>query len=113
MLDRTTSTPVAKKKKRWALRLFLLLIVLLLAIVVTVQIVLSSTYPKTLVVGQVERALGLNVEAQSLHTGWFGHTVLRDVTISLPLADKAFLKVPELRVEHSSLPMNVLRRGVK
>ncbi|HTL28515.1 MAG TPA: hypothetical protein VL282_04820, partial [Tepidisphaeraceae bacterium] len=114
MLDvAPTTPPKQKKKKRWVLRAVGLLILLLIGIVITVQVVLGTAYPKKLVIGEVERALGLNVKAQSLTTGWWGHTVLRDVTISLPLADQAFLKVPELRVEHSTLPMIALKRGVK
>src|SRR4051812_20029760 len=112
MSDRSSAASPPKKKKRWLLRLFLMFVLLLIAIVITVQIVLGTTYPKTLVIGQVERALGLNVQAKTFGTGWFGHTVLRDVTISLPLADQAFLKIPELRVEHSTLPMMALKRGI-
>lgn len=113
MLDRSQTSSPPKKKKRWFLRLFLTLIVLLIAIVITVQIVLGTSYPKKLVIGQVERALGLSVQAKSFSTGWFGHTVLHDVTLSLPLADQAFLTIPELRVEHSTLPMIALKRGIK
>jgi hypothetical protein len=113
MLDRSPTISAPKKKKRWALRIFITLIVLLIAIVITVQIVLGTAYPKNLVIAQVERALGLNVQAKSFHTGWFGHTVLHDVTLSLPLADQAFLTIPELRVEHSSLAMIALKRGIK
>jgi hypothetical protein len=112
MLDRPDTIAPPKKKKRWLRRFFVSFVILLIAVIITVQIVLSSSYPKTLVIAQVERALGLNVQAKSFSTGWWGHTTLHDVTISLPLADQAFLTIPELRVEHSSLPMMALKRGI-
>jgi len=112
MLDRPDTIAPPKKKKRWLLPFFVSFVILVIAVIITVQIVLRSTYPKTLVIAQVERALGLNVEAKSFTTGWWGHTTLRDVTISLPLADQAFLTIPELRVEHSTLPMMALKRGI-
>ena len=40
---------------------------------------------------------------KSFSTGWLGHTQLNDVTIGLPLADRAFLDVPVMKVKNTSL----------
>ena len=89
--------------KRWSLRILLaLLIVIVLAIAIT-QVVLWTDYPRTLVLKLVQQQLGLRVEAKSLSTGWFGSTTLRDVKVSLPLADESFLSMPTMEVDHTAL----------
>src|SRR5439155_20831896 len=42
-------------------------------------------------------------EARALSTGWFGSTTLRDVKLSLPLADESFLDMPAMTVRHTWL----------
>lgn len=97
----TSATP--RRRRRVLKWLGLGVLLLVLAAVVTVQMVLWSDYPRRLVVAQLERELGLRVEAGALETGWFGHTRLQDVTIALPLADDAFFRAPVMKVEHTSL----------
>lgn len=98
--------------RRWIFRIGLGIVALLLAIVLIVQIVLWTNLPRRIVLGQLQKQLGLRVSAASLSTGWLGNTSLGDVSLSLPLADEAFLSVPRMRVSHTSLPMLLIRRSV-
>jgi hypothetical protein len=104
------STPPAPKRNRRRVvprsrtgRGLLLLLILLLLAAITTQVVLWTTVPRDLVLAQLQKQLGLRVEAASLTTGWLGDTHLRDVTISLPLAEESLLRVPRMRVKHNSL----------
>jgi hypothetical protein len=98
--------------RRWTLRLSLALLALLVVATVTVQAVLMTDLPKRIVLGQIQKQLGLKVAAASLRTGWTGNTALRGVTLSLPLADDSFLVVPRMTVRHTSLPVLLLTRSV-
>lgn len=97
--------------KRWTRRILLaLLIVIVVALAVT-QVVLWTDYPRRLVLNLVQRQLGLRVEAESLSTGWLGSTTLRDVRVSLPLADESFLSMPAMEIDHTALlPLAVTRK---
>ncbi|HZL38129.1 MAG TPA: hypothetical protein VFC78_22630 [Tepidisphaeraceae bacterium] len=92
-----------RKKKRWVLRTLAVVVILLLLVALVVQIVLWTDLPRGLVVGQLEKQLGLRVSAGSLSTGWLGHTHLKNVTLGLPLSKKAFLNVPTMDVRNTSL----------
>src|SRR5260221_1362970 len=100
------------RKRRWVLRILFTLVGLVLVFAVTVQIVLLTNIPRHLVVAQLEKQLGLKVDANALQTGWLGHTQLHDVKLSLPLAKSAFLDVPEMRVKNTSLFGLLLGRSV-
>jgi hypothetical protein len=99
--------------RRWTFRFVILLLVLALLGAVAVQVVLGTDVPRKMVLTQVERALGLRVTAAALETGWTGHTTLRDVTLSLPLAGESFLTVKSLRVRHTVLPAILAGREVR
>src|SRR5690242_5454796 len=114
----TATTPPRPPKRRrrwlrWLVGLVATVLVLLILIAVTVQIVLGTTLPKRLILGELQNAFGLRVEAQSMSVGWLGHTTLKNVTLSLPLAEHSLLDVPQMDVEHTNLPMIALTRGVK
>ena len=100
------------RMRKWLLRISVGVVALVLAMVVVVQVALWTNLPRRIVLGQLQRQLGLRVSAASLSTGWLGNTSLRDVRLSLPLAEESFLSVPEMQVTHTSLPMLLLRRGV-
>ena len=100
------------RRRRWWLRGGVMFVLLLLIVIVVVQAVLWSNVPRDVVIKQVQQQLGLVMTADSLSSGWLGHTTLRNVTLSLPLADGAFTKVPELRLTHTSLPGMALRRDM-
>jgi hypothetical protein len=99
--------------RRWLLRIFVTFIILLIVGIITVQIVLSTSVPRNLVLGQVQKALGLRISAESLSTGWWGDSSLHNVTLSLPLAGESFLNVKTLRVRHTILPAILIGRDVK
>src|SRR5690349_13936924 len=88
--------------------LFLLILIAIAAIAITVA--LRTDYPRQLVIAQLQKQIGLRVEASEFHTGWGGHAVLRDVKLSLPLAEQSFLEVPEMRVEHTPVAWLILMR---
>ncbi len=85
-----------------------ILVVLLLA---AVQVVLWSDLPRRIIVAELERETGLDVELTSLRATWGGRTSLRDLRIALPLEDRPLLAVPSIRIEHTSLPGLVTGRG--
>jgi hypothetical protein len=98
--------------RRWTLRFLVAALTLIIVIVVVTQIVLGTAIPRQIVVAQVQRILGLHITAKEVSTGWFGHTTLRDVTVSLPLAEHAFLEMPELRVDHTILPILLITQSI-
>ncbi len=89
-----------------------IVVLLILVVAFVVQLVLWSNIPRGIVVSQIEQQLGLRLGVKSLTTGWLGHTQLNGVTIGLPLADKAFLDVPVLKVKNTSLFGLLLGRPV-
>jgi hypothetical protein len=95
--------------RRWSLRILIALAALLILVIVVTQIVLSATnIPDRIVLAEVQKQLGLRMTAKSVNTGWFGTTVLKDVTLSLPLAENSLLATPQMRVKHTWLPMILL-----
>jgi hypothetical protein len=98
--------------RRWLMRVLVAVTTLLVVAVVVAEIVLHSTIPKQIVIAQVQRTLGLRVTAAEVSTGWLGHTTLRNVTVSLPLAEHAFLEMPELHVTHTILPILVITQSI-
>ncbi len=105
--------PRRHRLRRWALRAGIVGLVFLLLAIVAVQVVLATTLPRSLVLGQLEKQLGLRASARSLHTGWFGNTYLSDVQLSLPLAQQSFVDVPSMRVKHTWLPLLILGFSVE
>src|SRR5688500_12108250 len=102
-----------KQMRRWSLRILLAIVILLVLVIAVTQAVLSLTdIPDRIVLTQVQQQLGLRMTAASVDTGWFGSTVLRDVTLSLPLAEESLLATPELRVKHTWLPILIATRKV-
>jgi hypothetical protein len=98
--------------RRWMLRFLVAAVTLCIVVFAVVEIVLSTSIPRRIVIAQVQQVLGLRITADSVSTGWLGHTTLRNVTVSLPLAEHAFLQMPELRVTHTVLPIVLLTQSV-
>lgn len=98
--------------RRWSIRILIALLVLLVLVIGVTQVVLWTDIPQRIVLAQVQRQLGLRMTAASVQTGWLGETDLRDVTLSLPLADESFLRMPTLDVGHTWLPWILLTRKV-
>ena len=89
--------------RRWTVRILIGLATLIVLVAVAVQLVLWSQLPKNLILPQVEKQLGLEIKAGRMTTGWLGYTTLSDVSVSLPLAQKAFLNVPTLKLKENSV----------
>src|SRR5437762_11963116 len=114
--DHPSSVEKPRRRRRWLRWFFglaITLAIILVIVIVAVQIALSTNLPKRLVLGQLEKAMGLHVQAEAMSVGWLGHTSLRNVTLSLPLAEQSLLDVPQLDVQHTNLPLIALTRGVK
>ena len=62
--------------KKWSLRILISLIALVLLLAAAVQIILWTDLPQNWVLGAIQEKLQLRVSAQSLSTGWSGHTRL-------------------------------------
>lgn len=100
---------VNKPKKRHLFRKILIgLGIAILVLIIAVQIVLSSSLPKTIILGAIEKSLGLKAEAAGVKTGWWGHTSVTDVKLTIPLEDGPFLETKEIRVSHSALLMMLI-----
>ncbi len=101
------------RRRRWIVRILIGLGVLLVIVAIVAQIVLSTSIPRKIVLSIVQSELGLRMTAASLSTGWLGHTELTDVTLALPLQDDSFLKVPSLKVSHTSMFGLIIGRSLK
>jgi hypothetical protein len=95
---------------RFAWRAAVVLGVILLLGIIAIQIILSTSLPRNIVVSALQKQFGLRIDANSMTTGWLGHTTLNKVTLALPLAEESFLEVPRLKVTHTNLIMLLLRR---
>ena len=101
------------RRLRWLWRSLAGVAALLLLIIIVVQIVLWTDLPRNLVVGQIEKQLGLKLTVKSLSVDWFGHTDLSDVTIGLPLAEHAFFGAPAMKVKNTWLIGILLGRPIE
>jgi len=97
---------------RWLLRLGVVVVTLILVLIVTVQIVLWTNTPERIAIAQIQNVLGARAKIDSLAISWTGHTKLRGLTLTLPLADAPVVKVDEVLVEHAFLPFLVFTQRV-
>jgi hypothetical protein len=89
--------------RRWLIRISIGVAALIVLVIVVVQLVLWSSLPKKIVLGQIEKELGLRISADSLSAGWFGNAELTNVTLGLPLQSSSFLTVKSLKIKLNSL----------
>src|SRR5579863_2662768 len=84
--------PPRRRLRRWLWRIAVFLIGTALLVGIVIQLVLWTGLPKSIVVSQVEKGLGLRMGAASVSSGWLGHTTLHGVKLALPLseADQSF-----------------------
>src|SRR5579871_6006227 len=109
--------PVKERKPRsrlrkWAVRIGIFVVGVILLVGIVIQAVLWTGLPKSIIVSQVEKGLGLRIAVNSVSTGWLGNTSLHGVKLALPLSDKAFAEVPEMRVRHTSLLAMIFGRSL-
>jgi hypothetical protein len=100
----------ASRKLRIAIRIGIVFAALVLLVFVAAEIIFRTNLPRNLVIAAVEKQTGLHFNAKSLTTGLLGHTTLYGVDISLPLADKPFLQISEMSLDHTS-PLLLLLGG--
>src|SRR5690348_6424536 len=98
-----TAPKKPSRLRKWTRRIAIFVVGVVLVVFVAVQIILWTGIPKRIVVGQVEKGLGLRMGVNSVSTGWLGHTELHGVKLALPLSDQAFADVPDMKVRHTSL----------
>lgn len=89
--------------RRWIFILFIGLIAIVVAVAVAAQVIFSTDLPRRLVLDALAEQTGLRFDASALETGWAGDTVLRDLTIALPLETDPFVRVRTLSMTHTDL----------
>lgn len=89
--------------RRWLLRILVIFVVLTALGFLCAHLVLRSDLPRRIVLDILRQETGLTVHAASLETGWAGKTVVRDLTVTLPLEQDPFLRADELRIDHTTL----------
>lgn len=89
--------------RRWLWRVAIAAAGLIVLIFIAGEIVFATNLPRDLALSALQQTLGLRIEAQSLSTGWLGHSSLRNVAISLPLSPNAIVEVPSLEIRHTNV----------
>jgi len=111
--EATSNPPAAKRRlRKWLIRIAIFVVGFILLVGIVIQAALLTGLPKAIVVGQVEKGLGLRMGVDRVSAGWFGRTSLYGVKIALPLSDQSFVEVPEMRVRHTSLIAMILGRSL-
>jgi uncharacterized protein involved in outer membrane biogenesis len=79
--------------------------------VLTVQIIVwDGRVPRRIMEERFTERTGLRTSIRRVTTGWFGETILEDVTLRLPLDDEPLAQVPRMRVSHADLLLLILGR---
>jgi hypothetical protein len=98
---------VRSRRRTWLVRTGIVVLLLLALVVALTQIIMWTTIPRDVVLSKLQTQLGLRIQARNLSAGWLGAS-LRDVRISLPLAEQSVVEVPEMRVRYNWLPLLLL-----
>jgi hypothetical protein len=98
---------------RRIIRILFILFVFLLVAAVIVQLILLTEIPRYWIIRTVGKELGIKVIADSLQTNLWGKTVIKNLVLTLPMEDGQFLSIPEINIQHSSVPMILLRGSPK
>ncbi len=94
--------------RRRILHIGIVLLVLVALLLAAVQVVLWTDWPRRIALAQLQKQLGLKIDAKSMSLGWTGRTTLQNVQVSLPLATQALLTVPTLKVKITAPPLLLL-----
>jgi hypothetical protein len=89
------------RRRIFRLLLFLLLLNLLAA--VSIQVLLWTDLPRQWVLESLQDQLGIQVEADSLQTGWTGHSTISTLSLTLPMETTPFLNARQVEISHSNL----------
>ncbi|MEX0774341.1 MAG: hypothetical protein WD042_01365 [Phycisphaeraceae bacterium] len=100
------------RRRRIILALIVLLVIFITALI-TAEFVRRSDLPRSLVLARLEDQTGLHATASAVRVPWIGRATIRDLKLSLPLANQPLLSVPLLRTEQTDLWKIVLGRAVR
>lgn len=101
---RAPAPALARPRRKHRLLKFLIAVLVALAIVVaTVFWFLGSDHPRQIAINIAQNVTGLRVEIGKLEIDPGGKTNLRDLRVSLPLAERPFATVDSIAVENESL----------
>ncbi len=95
---------------RWKIVIPIALVVLVAAGVLVIHLVLQSELVGRVALARASERLGMDVTAKSLHAGWGGETVIRELTVTMPLTDEPVLVAETVKLSHAAVPWLVLRR---
>lgn len=89
--------------RRRLLRILLACLLVLIVAIAAIQFVLWSDWPRQRIERELQSQTGLHATIGAVDSGWFGRTVLRDVTLRLPLEHNPIAKLPQINLSHVSL----------
>jgi hypothetical protein len=95
---------------RWKIIIPIAFVVLVAAGALVVHLVLQSDLVGRTALAEASEQLGMEVTAKSLHAGWGGKTVIRDLVVTIPLTDEVILSAEIVRLSHRAVPWLVLGR---
>jgi len=98
---------------RRIIRILFILFVILLVTAVSVHLVLLTDIPRRWIIRTVGKELGMKVTADSLQTNLWGKTLIKNLVLNFPMEDGQFFSIPEVNIQHSSVPMILLRGSPK
>lgn len=93
---------VEVRRRRWLRRLILLLVLALLALgaYLIAERVRTSDLPRSIAQSVASRTLGLRVEIAEVDLAWSGETVVRGVTVRLPLDETVMIEIDRINATH-------------
>ena len=95
---------------RWKIVIPIAFLVLIAAVALTVHIVLRSGLVGERILTRLSDQTGMDVAAQSVDVGWRGTTVLRGITVKMPLTGEVVLSADKLEVAHAIVPLLLVGR---
>lgn len=93
---------VEVRRKRWLRRLIWLLVLgaLLVGAYIAAEAVRKSDLPRSIAESVASRTLGLRVEIAEVDLVWSGETVVRGITVRLPLEEDTMIEVARVSATH-------------
>ncbi len=95
---------------RWKIIIPIAFVILAAAGALAIHLILQSELVGEVVLARASERLGMDVTAKSLHAGWGGETVIRDLAVTMPLTNELILSAETVRLSHAAVPWLVLGR---
>lgn len=95
---------------RRKLIILIMFVVLVAAGALAIHLILQSSLVGRVVLARASERLGMDVAAKSLHAGWGGETVVRELTVTMPLSNELVLSAKTVKLSHAAVPWVVLGR---